>query len=702
MRRCVNFNLLTFTLYQTTLFFLFHTENYGLNSDSLAYYAVQVKLEDNLNISSFINTIQETGENEEEADDASKMMNSELETEVSSEPSSRSPFLNQSFTDFSYIAWPKGMSCGGVLEDVSLQTLSQKKILYTCPFCGIQTKDCNRHIEQKHSGVKEFRCGECKTIFGDFEALWHHLVFSKQGTKELIKLEENGSRKSGEIRKYGQLVECDICGQECMGQANLKKHFACTHPDKKPFGCHVCGKRFLSKVGSQICNHLERVRKKHICRTCGITFCSEDELRLHNEQPHILPTPKIPCFICDEKFLHHKDLYSHIKSIHAGDILKCRICQRHFDEPLSLRKHLMKHNNSPTCEICGKRYMESRSLKLHMRIHQEQVSCHLCGRIFSCASTLKEHMNSHIGEKPYNCDLCHEKFCSSIAVESHKARWHSKNQRSNKCLICGKVFRGSFARNSHHLQAHSEEERTLHNVVVPMFTCNVCGKTVRIEYKLKHLEKHKSKAEKLFVCEICGEGYSSYLKLGLHLIKHKLEKGDEELTKKEQIYLEKHSHSRLASKSKETFASMCHICGKSFRSKSYFSMHQALHSKHFRFECEVCGKKFPWKSYLNTHKMMHLKNKPFACPECGRKFATQSSMQCHIKVQHHKQRRFKCNVCLKAFTTKDCLKVHKRRHTGEKPYTCNLCGRSFADRSTFHKHKACHAKRKLKDMTSVR
>ena len=34
--------------------------------------------------------------------------------------------------------------------------------------------------------------------------------------------------------------------------------------------------------------------------------------------------------------------------------------------------------------------------------------------------------------------------------------------------------------------------------------------------------------------------------------------------------------------------------------------------------------------------------------------------------------KYKCDICQKSFSTKGILKVHKRRHTGEKPFKCDI------------------------------
>ena len=531
------------------------------------------------------------------------------------------------------------------------------------------------------------------------------------------------------LLKRSPILQCDMCGEECKGYIRLKEHFILMHPGKRPFICPVCGRRFRKKDSIKTCQHSGKEQVEHKCKTCGEIFWSKKKLRRHKKQTHDIHAPKIPCMLCDEVFDQNRDLHNHM-AIHAdsGEILKCKICQRSFNKPSVLRKHLMKHSKSKTCRICGKTFMSVFSLRNHQKFHLGKFSCHLCGRFMSSTWNLKQHMKTHIrSEKTYECNVCHEKFFSPSALEFHKSSFHSIGKRHNKCPVCSKVFRSSFGRNSH-LMTHTEEERTLHQAFVPMYTCIICGETMRAEYKFKHLKRHMSKAEEMFVCETCGKSFSQYSDLKLHITKHKPEEQESEdlMTEEEREFFKtlstnnhlpckqkpisnqrcdcdicwKNSLNKpciglhiLANTNSDNNPILCDVCGKSFKSKTYLNTHMKLHSGNLPFQCEICRRGFLSKYSLECHLVSHLNEKPYTCHVCGIKFCSEANMQRHIKVKHEKQQQFKCEVCLKYFTTKQGLIVHKRMHTGEKPYMCDMCGHSFADPSTFYKHKASHTKK---------
>ena len=107
--------------------------------------------------------------------------------------------------------------------------------------------------------------------------------------------------------------------------------------------------------------------------------------------------------------------------------------------------------------------------------------------------------------------------------------------------------------------------------------------------------------------------------------------------------------------------------------------------------CDLCGRGFRQKSQLRLHKKRHLGDKKYDCTFCSSKFITKGDLQRHIK-SHLGQRDYACNICEKTFTRQQTLNEHLNRHYGLKPFECKICGQTFSEMSAVYKHVKTHVK----------
>lgn len=170
-----------------------------------------------------------------------------------------------------------------------------------------------------------------------------------------------------------------------------------------------------------------------------------------------------------------------------------------------------------------------------------------CDKTFSCKSELNDHINTHLGLKPYKCD------------------------------ICGKSY--AFKR---YLKAHSESHKVL-------LECENCKKKFTRKHKYNvHLRKHCSKN---YECKFCKK---TYVKKGYY------ENHIENCPKK--IKREK--------KPKTNKIVKCDICKAEYSAKRNLDAHMKSKHENIRFKCDECDKIFVFNNSLVRHKKkIHNKNK---------------------------------------------------------------------------------------------
>ncbi|RVE43794.1 hypothetical protein evm_011565 [Chilo suppressalis] len=104
--------------------------------------------------------------------------------------------------------------------------------------------------------------------------------------------------------------------------------------------------------------------------------------------------------------------------------------------------------------------------------------------------------------------------------------------------------------------------------------------------------------------------------------------------------------------------------------------------------CNFCQKAFTRKFNLKLHLKRHLGEKDWPCPKCGIRQLTQWLARRHCGPRPRRP----CPVagCDKSFTTNTNLNSHIRTHYGERPHACTECGKTFTTKNTLNDHLRTH------------
>ncbi|XP_069559283.1 zinc finger protein 605-like [Brachyistius frenatus] len=159
----------------------------------------------------------------------------------------------------------------------------------------------------------------------------------------------------------------------------------------------------------------------------------------------------------------------------------------------------------------------------------------------------------------------------------------------------------------------------------------------------------------------------------------------------------------------------CKLCGKAFHRRYSLTIHLKTHANNtpairpsnhavsaeigpqlletYKEDnlCHICGKTFTTRTHLKRHMLIHTGQKPHCCKECGRRFARGESLRIHMRI-HTVETPYTCEVCKKGFRQRSNLISHMRMHTGEKPYRCGICSRPFAYKKDMMRHTQVHTK----------
>jgi uncharacterized Zn-finger protein len=192
---------------------------------------------------------------------------------------------------------------------------------------------------------------------------------------------------------------------------------------------------------------------------------------------------------------------------------KCIICNKAFDRPYRLTRHLEIHDpNRPRirCDYCNKSFTRKDSLDSHIKtVHSsfKPYTCahETCNRSFSIRSMYLNHQKVHGEYKPHHCQECKESFTLLAELKDHLKKDHPENEE-RRCSECFKV-------------CLSLEDLEHHKMYDHRYECEICGKTfARLAYLQVHVKVHNGESK--FNCRFCSEGFNSIYAYRQHMKTH--------------------------------------------------------------------------------------------------------------------------------------------------------------------------------------
>lgn len=209
-----------------------------------------------------------------------------------------------------------------------------------------------------------------------------------------------------------------------------------------------------------------KVYKYKVCKQC--VFCVHQNFHYDAHYCVIIAKvyPKLPSIYCDINLCCNNPFIDHVVVNTKQKTLKCNICDQFQPCSNIYIKHVINHTEEKPCKciICDVNFIAQSNSKCHQGTHtgEKPYQCSLCdlslyieyNSIYRLRKhtrnilflsydfnvclhvklSLKSYYRTHIWEKPYQCNICDNRFVNKKYLETHQLMHTVEN--SFQCIYC--------------------------------------------------------------------------------------------------------------------------------------------------------------------------------------------------------------------------------------------------------------------------